>query len=157
MPYKRKLRAIRLYAVCFCFLSSFAFTGPSQAQELAGKVDLATGTVTATGVDGQTRELSKGSEVFAGDTIETAAKSICALRMVDDAKMILRENSVIVLEEYSFEGTEDDSSVVELVKGGFRGLTGLIGKNNPESYKVKSDVSVLGIRGTEYIIIREEE
>lgn len=156
MRLKQNFWIFRLYAICFCVLSAMVFVGSSQAQELAGQVDVARGTVTATGVDGQTRELSKGSEVFSGDTIETAAKSICALRMIDDAKMILRENSVIVLEEYSYEGTKDDSSVVELVKGGFRGLTGLIGKNNPESYKVKSDVSVLGIRGTEYVIIREE-
>lgn len=157
MIFKRTLEIIRAYLACACVLSSLLLLSPAHAQELAGIVNLATGTVTATSVDGQTRELSKGSEVFTGDTIETASKSICALRMIDDAKMILRENSVVVLEEYSYKGTDDDSSVVELVKGGFRGITGLIGKNNPDSYKVKSDVSVLGIRGTDYIVVIEEE
>ena len=151
---KRLLRLTFPWLACTLF--TILFAGPIQAQELAGNVGLATGTVSAVSMDGQTRTLSKGSDVFTGDRITTASKSICVLNMIDDAKMIMRENSEIVLEEYQYKGQDDDGSVVELVKGGFRGLTGLIGKNNPESYKVKSDVAVLGIRGTDYVVIRKE-
>ena len=139
-----------LIAFALVFISSASIAG-----EVAGTVSLATGTVTATSVSGESRALTKGSEVFAGDRIATASKSICSLKMIDDGKIIMRENSEIVVEEYSFKGQDDDSGVIELVKGGFRGLTGIIGKTDHDAYTVKSDVAVLGIRGTDYILVKE--
>lgn len=128
----------------------FWLAGTAHAINSAGQVVLATGAVSAVSSDGQVRVLAKGSEVFPGDRITTASKSLCVLKMVDDAKMTIRANSEIVIEEYSFGATSDDSSVMELVKGGFRTLTGKIGSNNPAAYQVNSDLSVLGIRGTDY-------
>ncbi len=125
-------------------------TGPAYAANTAGKVILTTGAVSAVGPDGNRRVLGKGSEIYPGDRITTASKSLCVLKMIDDAKLTLRADSEIVIEEYTFENTSEDSSIMNLVKGGFRTLTGVIGSNNPGAYKVNSDLSVLGIRGTDY-------
>jgi hypothetical protein len=120
------------------------------AQQEVGTVILSTGAVSALDVNGDVRVLAKGSVVFPGDRITTASKSLCVLKMIDDAKISIKQKSEIVIEEYQFAGAADDSSVMELVKGGFRTVTGLIGSNNPDAYKVKSDLAVLGIRGTNY-------
>jgi hypothetical protein len=125
-------------------------TGSVYADDSAGQVILATGAVSAMGTDGKIRVLGKGSLIFSGDRVTTASKSLCVLKMIDDAKITIRADSEIIIEEYSFEGTSNDSSIMELVKGGFRTLTGVIGSNNPSAYKVNSDLSVLGIRGTDY-------
>lgn len=39
-----------------------------------------------------------------------------------------------------------------LVKGGFRTITGLIGKANQEDYRVTTPTATIGIRGTEWIV-----
>ncbi len=122
----------------------------AHANSSVGQVMLATGAVSAVDTKGQARVLAKESEVFQGDRISTASKSLCVLKMIDDAKITIRADSEIVIEEYVFKGASEDSSVMELVKGGFRSLTGAIGSNNPDAYKINSDLSVLGIRGTDY-------
>ncbi|MGH8446844.1 MAG: hypothetical protein ACREVL_16350, partial [Solimonas sp.] len=39
---------------------------------------------------------------------------------------------------------------LRLLKGGFRTVSGLIGKANPDEYRVTTPVATIGIRGTDY-------
>jgi len=41
-------------------------------------------------------------------------------------------------------------SFLRLIKGGFRTVSGLIGKSNAEEYRVTTPVATIGIRGTDY-------
>lgn len=142
-------KVLKLSMMVVILISSI-FTKTVLGQTAVGDVLLATGAVSATSPDGSVRVLGKGSPVFAGDRITTAKKSLCVLLMVDEAKMTIKQDSELVIDQYQFEGAEDDSSVLELVKGGFRTVTGIIGSNNPDAYQVDSNLSVLGIRGTEF-------
>lgn len=40
-----------------------------------------------------------------------------------------------------------------LLKGGFRAVSGIIGKNDPAEYRVTTPVATIGIRGTDYLLI----
>lgn len=40
-----------------------------------------------------------------------------------------------------------------LLKGGFRAVSGLIGKANPAEYRVSTPVATIGIRGTDYLVV----
>lgn len=40
----------------------------------------------------------------------------------------------------------------KLLRGGFRAVSGLIGKANPNDYQVSTPVATIGIRGTDYIV-----
>lgn len=40
-----------------------------------------------------------------------------------------------------------------LLKGGFRAVSGLIGKSDPAEYRVSTPVATIGIRGTDYLVI----
>ncbi|MFP5305877.1 MAG: hypothetical protein ACLGI7_08645, partial [Gammaproteobacteria bacterium] len=44
-------------------------------------------------------------------------------------------------------------AVFRLLKGGFRAVSGLIGKADPEEYRVSTPVATIGIRGTDYWVI----
>ena len=80
--------------------------------------------------------------------------------MIDGAKIAMRPNSVLRIDEYSYAaatativtGTQD-KSVMSLVKGGFRTITGAIGKDEKSNYEVRTLVGVLGIRGTNFAIL----
>ena len=43
--------------------------------------------------------------------------------------------------------------MTSLLKGGFRTITGAIGKDSEESYEVRTAVGVLGIRGTSFAVL----
>jgi len=64
----------------------------------------------------------------------------------------MRPDSSLSVNKYAF-GTDDDGAVLELVKGGFRAITGEIAHNRPDSYQVQTNVATLGVRGTEFAII----
>ncbi len=101
---------------------------------------------------GSFRQLIRNSKVYKGDTITTAANSYTQVRMKDGALLSLRPNTELVITDYNFNGREDGSerSFMELIRGGFRTITGYIGHKNKRNYRVKTSVATIGIRGTHY-------
>ena len=125
----------------------------------AGSVLFTKGEVTAGRTPAVT--LAKGDAILDDDTILTGEASRAQLLMIDGAKIAIRPNSQLRIDEYSYSEdqaqanitTRDDKSVMSLVKGGFRTITGAIGKENREDYEVRTAVGVLGIRGTNFAVL----
>lgn len=106
------------------------------------------------GKDGQARAVERGSEVLAGETIETTDGRV-QLRFSDGANMSLQPDTRFRIDEFRFveqggRASAEDRGLFSLLKGGFRTLTGLIGKHRHEQYKVDAVVATIGIRGTDY-------
>lgn len=105
--------------------------------------------------------LAKGDTVLDDDEVITGSNSRAQLLMIDGAKIALRPDSRLRIEEYAYTpaaaaGTvsaNDDKTVMSLVKGGFRTITGAIGKEADDEYEVRTAVGVLGIRGTDYTAV----
>lgn len=117
----------------------------------AGFVLFTTGSVTAVGKDGATRDLKRRSAVMSGDTLRTAANARAQVKFADGAIVALKPGSVLRIDEYAYEANGGaQKSVMSLVKGGFRTMTGAIGKLNKADYKVNTPVATIGIRGTLY-------
>ncbi len=125
------------------------FTSLSYAE--AGRVVFVHGVVTAQGLDGDVRRLEKRSQVEPGDLIKTQARSLVQIRMIDKAFISLRPNSEFKIEEYNLGADkEEDSGIFSLLKGGFRAVTGIIGKRLRSAYKMRTVNATIGIRGTDY-------
>src|SRR5690606_24291281 len=77
------------------------------------------------------------------------------IRFIDNALLALQENSRLNIREYHLaqEGAEQSKVLMELVEGGFRTLTGSIGKGNEQAYQVTTPVASIGIRGTLYSLL----
>lgn len=136
--------------VLFAVLSSFATT--AFASEAKGLVVASRGTVLATTASGDSRELKQGDEIFVEDQIMTAPKSFAVLQFLDGAKVTVKPDSEIVIEDYVYNGNAEDKATLSLVSGGLRVITGAMAKNNPENYKVKTPVALMGVRGTEFAV-----
>jgi hypothetical protein len=119
----------------------------------AARVDFAVGNVTATSPDGRSRALNRGAEINEGDTVNTQ-QGRAQLRFADGAYMSLQPQTEFKIEEFKYAGKEDGSEniVMNLLKGGMRTITGLIGRSNRNNYKLKTEVATIGIRGTEYSV-----
>jgi hypothetical protein len=138
--------------VIIVLIASLAgFATQAFASEAKGLVVASRGTVIATGA-ADSRELKQGDEIFVEDEIMTGPKSFAVVQFLDGAKVTIKPNSEIVIEDYVYNGNADDKATLSLVSGGLRVITGAMAKNNPENYKVKTPVALMGVRGTEFAI-----
>lgn len=117
--------------------------------EPVGRVLVATGSVQAQTVAGGMRELRQDAALERGDTLITGAESNLQVRFVDGALLMVRPNSRIRLDDYRAEGNSLHS-VMSLLAGGIRTLTGRIGKARRDAYLMVTPTASIGVRGTDY-------
>lgn len=132
-------------------LSTFVTTCFAQS---AANVVFASGAAVVVAKDGQARPVVRGGEIAAGETIDTADGRV-QLRFLDGASMSLQPSTRFRVDDYRFSAQgskagDDDRGFFSLLKGGFRTITGLIGKERRAQYRVDTVVATIGIRGTDY-------
>lgn len=123
------------------------------AEVAAGRIGYMSGALVAQRADGTVKVLAPKAEVYAGDMLITAKDSYAQVKMNDGTQMTMRPDSNLRIEAYQFrqEAPQVDNAVFRLLKGGFRTLTGLIGKRgNPDAYKLRAATATIGIRGTDF-------
>lgn len=125
---------------------------PLSVYGAVGKMEFVTGEVSAVNASGQSRTISKGSEIETGDTLKTL-DGRAQIRFSDGGFISLQPYTDFQVEDYSFNGKDDGSEkgLFKLIKGGMRAVTGLIGKTNKDAYKVATPTATIGIRGTSYL------
>jgi hypothetical protein len=141
-----KLHFVALIAASLLFMASDALAATAVITNMNG-------TVSAHKTDGSLKVLTQKSEVDTGDVITTEKNSFARLKFTDGGEITIRPESVLTIDAYSFEQNkpEQDSFVFGLLKGGFRTITGLIGKRgNRDAYRANSPTATIGIRGTDY-------
>jgi len=122
------------------------------AVETAGKTMVVKGTVQAFESEQEKRKLKRRSPIYNIDTVTTSPDSKAQFRMNDGTLLAIKESSTVLISDYQYNpGEEGNSAVIELVEGGLRSVTGAIKANNG-SYKLKTPVGSIGIRGTHFEI-----
>lgn len=144
-----QIKSIRVVAALI--LGMFFLPISTSAATTAGTIIAFKGEVTATDSQGTLRSLVNSDSISVGDVVRTGVGSYVVIEFIDGAKATIRPESEIVIDRYAF-GTEDDGALMNLVKGGLRAVTGQIAKKEPESYKIKTNIATLGVRGTEFAI-----
>lgn len=124
---------------------------PAAGAQSAGEVEFSRGVGFAQ-TPGQTpRTLGKGLALREGDRLTTSDGSSAIIRLLDGTRMTVRPNSELVISQYKFrENAADNSMLMQLVRGGFRAITGLISKNSPNAARVQTSTATIGIRGTDF-------
>ena len=129
----------------------------------AAELALVTGSVTATSAAG-TASLSAGDAVYEGQTLVVGPNSYASLKFADGGRVLLRPNTEFAVESFRYAGAAPDpaapapkaapgaqgTAFFRLVRGGFRAITGLIGKGDRQTYRVTTPAATIGIRGTDY-------
>jgi hypothetical protein len=130
-------------------LISAAFAG--QAGAAAGRVDFTTSGVTVSGRQGPARPLAKGAELDSGDVVRTN-EGRAQIRFSDGSYVSLQPNTDFAINDYKFEGKNDDRGFFGLVRGAMRTVTGAVGRVNRNSYRITTPTATVGIRGTGGVI-----
>ena len=136
------------------FVLVAVLAGPvvAQDQDSSGMVVASRGEVIALS-NGGSRELKQGDFIYVNDEIMTTNRSFVVLQFEDGAKVTVRPDSTLIIETYLYNGDAGDAAELNLVSGGLRVITGAMAKNNPENYKVRTPVALMGVRGTEFSIM----
>lgn len=144
-------RAMAKLALAACLAgillhAAAAFAAP------AGIVHFMSGVLSAKGSDGKVRILRPKSEVYSGDLLSTEKKTFALIKFTDGGEVLLRPESQLIIDSYRFQEDDPDnnSNSFNLVKGGLRAITGVVGKLRKENYEMKSQIATLAIRGTRF-------
>jgi len=102
---------------------------------------------------GKSLPAASGGGLFEGDRIVTGPKGAAAVTLKDGTVLSVGPNSSMDLTHYIFEPTSQNGSLlVNLVQGTVRMVTGIMGRTNPELIKLTTPTSVVGVRGTDFIV-----
>ncbi len=117
----------------------------------AGEVEFARGVGFAQTEGQLPRILGKGLRLMEGDRLTIAEDSAAIIKLQDGTRMTLRPNSEMIVQLYRFkEGAEDNSMVLQLLRGGFRAVTGSISKDSPDAARIQTANATVGIHGTDF-------
>ncbi|MDD5174881.1 MAG: FecR family protein [Sterolibacterium sp.] len=134
-----------LLALCWLFAGHAAAAG-------VGTLVYVSGDARIVAIDGKTRVLRKGAALDQGETVVTGKEGQAEIRFSDESLVQLQPRSEFRVDEYVYHGKADgkEKGFFSLLKGGFRTLTGMIGKINRPAYAVYTATATIGIRGTDY-------
>ncbi|MBB5392716.1 MULTISPECIES: FecR domain-containing protein [unclassified Herbaspirillum] len=152
LNYSRWAVMARRLAGWWMALALLAAAGAVQAQAV-GKVTHLSGLLTARHADGTRTVLAVKSAILQGDTLITERETYTRVQFLDNAEIVLRPGSEVVVAKYVYDEKkpENDSVAINLVKGGLRAVTGLVGKRNHDAVSFDTPTATIGIRGTTFI------
>lgn len=123
------------------------------AQE-AGRATSVTGVVSVQRASGSMGIVARGSAVQPGDTLYSQPESRAIIELRDGAKLTVRPGTELKIEGYRYAADgngANDSTILRLLKGGFRTITGLLGQRRPSAFQVNTGTATIGIRGTDFV------
>ncbi|MEO8103201.1 MAG: FecR domain-containing protein [Betaproteobacteria bacterium] len=102
---------------------------------------------------GQQLSASAGMKVQTADVLVTGADGSIGVTFLDNSLVSTGPNSVFAIDSYAFDstthrGTFDGS----LKKGTLAAVSGKMVKQAPESMRIRTPASILGVRGTEFVV-----
>ena len=130
--------------ICFCLLVAVSLV-PETAWAEIGVASVVKNEVNGS-VGGRTRVLRVGTSVFRNEVITTGANSSTQLLFRDETSLTLGADAKLVLDRFVYDPKAKSGDIaISIAQGAFRFVTG---SADPRSYKIKTPVATLGIRGT---------
>lgn len=122
---------------------------------IAARLFSAEGQTTVTSLGGKPKPLMSGDPVYVGDIVEAAASGFATLIFSDESRVVINGGGAfkITAYRYSPESKEGNRMWSDLIKGGLRVVTGLIGKARPSDVRFSTETATIGIRGTNFDMV----
>ncbi len=144
--------ALTVAGLVLAVTGTLSGAGLVQAATAAGQVTHLSGVLTARRADGSLKLFSVRSEVAEGDTLITEQDSYARIKFSDDSEIVMRPNSQLKVATYSFNRDKPESGnvILNMLRGGLRSVSGLIGKYNHTAVLIHTPTATIGIRGTNF-------
>jgi hypothetical protein len=148
------MNAKNLRVFCWMTLAAFlpvtaVFAAP------AGQITQSSGYVTVSTPQTVPQSVSKGDAVQTGQTVTTGEGGRAVVQFQDGQIIALQSKSIFKVNSYKFDQTAPDTneSFFSLLQGGLRAITGLIGAQHKEGWKLATPTATMGIRGTDFMVV----
>ena len=103
--------------------------------------------------DGRQVQATLRGAIFQQDGVRTGPDGRVGIILRDDTMLSLGPKSEMNLKEYIFEPKDDQFSLwIKMLKGTFVYLSGVIGKLSPDSIRLDTPETTIGVRGTRLLI-----
>lgn len=102
---------------------------------------------------GQRHAAAIGSLVLVGDVIVTGADGAVGITLRDNTLLSVGADSTFSLKDYTFDAATHEGRIdATITRGTLSYVSGKIGKKSPEAVRIQTPISVIGVRGTEFLI-----
>ncbi len=123
-----------------------------QAAEQAGMIKVSKGAVSIER-DGQRMAAAVGTPVMVADRLRTGDDGSVGLTLRDNTLLSAGPNSLLVVDKFAYDNAAQDGKMALTIrKGTLSVASGKIAKRTPESVDFHTPTSILGVRGTEFVI-----
>lgn len=126
--------------IIICVLLGFVFTG--YTQQLAGNIEKFEGKVILYphgGVKGISAK--NGLEFKVKDTVRTFQKSNAFIKFIDNSKIVLNENSILLIKDITNLNLKNGKVVFDIQKQG-----------DKEGIKIATKTAIIGVKGTKFLV-----
>ena len=97
-----------------------------------------------------------GDGLRESERLSTGPGGAATLVLKDGTTLTVGPDSTVDLSRFQFDATTQQGNfLLDLLQGSVRVVTGLLARVNPELYKVQTPTSVVGVRGTDFIVETE--
>jgi len=94
-----------------------------------------------------------GTRLDVGDTLVTGKDGRIAVTFIDNTRFALGPNSRVVVNRFDFDdATHQGHFDAKVLKGQLAVISGQIAHENPKGMTLQTPTSVLGIRGTRFVV-----
>ncbi len=102
---------------------------------------------------GQSIPATLGATIEESDRVVTGADGSVGITFKDNSVLTAGANSVLEITVFSFDPkTHEGRFESTLSKGTLSALSGKIVKKTPEAMRIRTPTTILGVRGTEFIV-----
>jgi hypothetical protein len=135
--------------------TALAFAIPAFAADV-GLVKVSNGSVQIQRA-GSTIKAEVGTAVQVSDVVRTGADGSAGITFSDNSLVSVGPNTVFEIDRYQFDSTTHAGEFQgSLKQGRLAGISGKMVKQSPESMKIRTPSSVMGVRGTEFVVQVDE-
>lgn len=133
----------------FCAMSA------AQAADIAGMVKTVKGSATIE--RGEAKIVAEpGARLFVSDVIATGSDGSVGITLGDGTLLSAGPRSRLSLEKFAFDSTTHEGALdVSLRRGTLSVVSGKLSKSSPANVTYRTPTSILGVRGTEFVLETE--
>jgi len=127
-------------------------TGGAFAGNDAGMVKDVKGTVMIER-GGQKYSAKPASQVLVSDVVTTGPDSSVGITLHDGTLLTAGSNSTLTLNKFAFDSTTNKGALdASLKRGTLAVVSGKLSKSSPDAVTYRTPTSILGVRGTEFVL-----
>lgn len=98
-------------------------------------------------------QANAGDLLLHSDILETGPQSSVGITFIDNSRFSMGPETRLELKQFDFNSTTHEGKfITDINQGTLAIISGQIAKKSPDAMKVKTPTTILGVRGTKFVV-----